>query len=141
MATDFQYANFPISQDGTMGFKNTSGGTIASDTLVKLDASNPPDGNALGGVIPTAASTDFAIGITTESAADKGTIKVRLVSTSANPVTAKGAVTYGDLLMPGSTSGTASKQTTGKASFGVALNTAADGDPVLALLVGCAMNA
>jgi len=43
--------------------------------------------------------------------------------------------------MPGSTSGTVSTSTAGKPTIGIAMNTAADGDPCEVLLCGFAKNA
>lgn len=110
-----------------LNFRNATGSAIAAGVLVKFDTGNKPSSTLLGGIAPTTANTDKEVaGVTLEAIADGATGRVAVAGMVVQ-VTAKSAITYGDPLMPGSTSGTVSTRTTGKPMVGWAQDDIADG--------------
>lgn len=115
---------------GTSPLNMTAGGTIAQHRLVKLDST-------AGQVVVTSAITDLAIGAVNISAVSGDPVPVQTMGVVK--LTASGAITLGDEVMPtssGSGKVVTSSGATAK-SVGVALEAAlADGD-VIAVLLCC----
>ena len=127
-----------IAQAVIVPFHNYSGSDIVDGALLKPDTGNVGTATTAPGYIPTAASTDVGVAVCVGVAKAGGSGKMAI--TGGYPVTAKGAVTHGDVIMPGSTSGTCSTQTAGKAQAGTAYGSAVDGAQFI-LLIAPAKNA
>lgn len=111
-------------------FHNYSGSDIAAGVVVKYDGSNDATASALAGIAPTSATTDAPLGVTLEKIRDGADGRV-VIGGAMVAATAKGAVTFGQSLMAGSTSGTCSTRTPGKPQLGKCFRTAADGATTL----------
>jgi hypothetical protein len=128
-------------------FNNSTTTAIAAFVAVKIDSgdliadANPT--NASIAVVAAASDGDVCIGVTTEAIAASGGGNVAYGSIvplgSTVPMTADGAITAGTYVMASggsSKKGFAKAITSATSSIGIALTTAADGEPVLVMLVG-----
>ncbi len=138
-ATDFINGRFPL---GVQDFpvKNTSGGSLAAGTTVKLDTTGA---NVIGGsstaqvvaVIPTAAISDMPFGVLVETIPSNGIGRCQTVDGSAVWAIALGAISAGAQVGPSATAGQITTYTAANPSLGMALSAAVNAaDPVLVKL-------
>jgi hypothetical protein len=138
MALQFQLAQTPSLSD--LPFYNYSGADIPSGISVSIDTVNLL-GNAgvpgIGIVLP-AASGNPVVGVTQEiiKAGSYGRVRTGGLAQT----TASGAITAGTFVDAEITTGFAKVHVAAKAQIGMAMTTAANGDPVL-VLVAPALNA
>lgn len=133
MSLQFQFANTPNQSD--LPFYNYSGADIPAGISVSIDATNTIGTNpnyGIGIILP-AASGNAVVGVTMEviKAASYGRVRCGGIAQT----TANGAITAGTFVDATITTGFAKVHVAAKAQLGLALSTAADGDPVLVLVV------
>ncbi len=134
-----QLGQIPSTTD--QPYRNYSGTDIPSNVAVSVDATNQigPIGNEGVGIIPVAASGNVVIGVTMETIKAGSEGRVRALGPTAW-MKADGAITAGayvDASAAATKVGWAKAHAAGKATIGIALNSAdADGDFVLVMLVG-----
>ncbi len=133
MALQFQFAQTPLASD--LAVYNYTGSDIASGIAVSVDTTNVLGNagvNGIGVIVP-AASGNAVIGVTQETIKAGSYGRLRPLGVAAT--TANGAITAGQPVDATVTTGFAKAHVAGKAQLGIALSTAADGDPVLVLVV------
>jgi len=106
---------------------------IPANTAVLFDTSNPPSGaGVFGVVVPTTSGAVTPVaGITVERIPAGGQGRLRMLG--GGVTTASGSITVGDTLQVDSASGKEGRvktQTSATQQIGLALNSAADGDPI-----------
>jgi len=135
---NFQVASTPSYGDFAVKNYSTTV-TIPSNVFVVCDTTNVlgavSSADGIGVMLPSGDGTQVGIGITMESIAPGATGRIRSLGTAVT--TADGAITAGGFVQATNDSnkvGFAKALAANATASGVALNTAADGDPCLVLL-------
>ena len=111
----------PLANDGPILAFDNGASAIAQGKVVKLATS----GADAGKTVVTAATSDVAFGVITEDSSGNGQAHVAVAGSGAIVlVEASAAIALGAVVSP-ATNGRAVTATSGKASFGVALEAAA----------------
>lgn len=138
MSLQLQLSSTPSGTDFP-AMNKTGAGDIPAGKYVGIDASNAISSSADPGAICVklpASDGDPVVGITMETLVDGGqATKVRFFGPIAK-ATASGGITAGNYVMAEGTTGKAKATTSAKASGGMAMTTASDGDDVLIMLGG-----
>ncbi len=134
MAFNSQLASLPGLDIPVYNYSGST--TIAAGTAVSVDSTNVLGTSGVNegvGVIPIAAVGNVSIGVAVDAIPPLSYGRIRVSGQVA--MTADGAITAGAVVDGSNTANkTAKSHTATKAQIGIALSTAADGEPVLVLL-------
>ncbi len=135
-ATDFLTPRFPIT-GADIPVKNTTGSSMPSGSLVKLDTANPVSATQSQiGVVLTSAVTDFAFGFLVETIPAGGTGRCQVEGLAVG--IALGAISVGAIVGPSATAGQVTTYTATDPAIGQAVTAAASAaDPILIRIAPC----